>query len=209
MGIKERREREKDAHRELVLSAAEEIIDKEGIDNLSIRGIAKNIEYSSAIIYHYFKDKDEIVGIIMRRRYQHIVNAVTLEQFTESSPEIRFRLSLKSYIDMALNISSAYETVLLSSSAEVMEHTSILFEGATEKRQALKMLLEGIKGINIDLGREDNELELTTQIVWTATFGLIIRLIKEKDISTKQKEALIERHINFMLQGIAQGSSKK
>ena len=204
MGIKERKEREKDAHRELIISAAEDIIEEEGIENLSIRGIANSIEYSSGIIYHYFKDKEEIINIVMRKKYQEIISTVTLEQFTGYNPEARFRFMLRKYIDMALTKPEAYKSILLNSSAEVLEHTSVLFEGAAEKRQALGMMQEAIKAIQTEIGKEDKEIELTTQIVWTATFGLIIRLIIEKDTAAIRMEQLIEQHINFMLHGIKQ-----
>ncbi len=58
MSIKERKERERDERRELILNAANEIIKTEGIDNLSIRKIANKIEYSPTIIYYYFNSKE-------------------------------------------------------------------------------------------------------------------------------------------------------
>lgn len=60
-----------------MISAAREIIAKEGFDNLSIRKIAKKIEYSPSIIYHYFKDKDDILNSVMKSGYMKIVNAVS------------------------------------------------------------------------------------------------------------------------------------
>jgi AcrR family transcriptional regulator len=60
MGILERKEREKQEMRDLILNVATEMFIEEGYDKTSIRKIADKIEYSPATIYLYFKDKDEI-----------------------------------------------------------------------------------------------------------------------------------------------------
>ncbi|MFD1906285.1 hypothetical protein ACFSQ7_23425 [Paenibacillus rhizoplanae] len=52
---------------------------------------------------------------------------------------------------------------------------------------------------------EQRELELTAQIIWSAAFGLIMRLMVEGNLPDEQKEALINRHIEAMVH-IAQGS---
>ena len=66
MGIKERRERQKEHLREEILEAARELFLKEGVENVSMRAIAKRIEYSPTTIYLYFKDKWDSVSQCMR-----------------------------------------------------------------------------------------------------------------------------------------------
>lgn len=61
MGIQERKQREKEAMQKLILETANTLFDKNGIERVSIRNIAHEIEYSPATIYLYFKDKDEIL----------------------------------------------------------------------------------------------------------------------------------------------------
>ena len=68
MTIEKRREREVEEMKELILSAASDIIASQGFDKLSIRKIAKKIEYSPSIIYHYFDDKEEILNVVMQKR---------------------------------------------------------------------------------------------------------------------------------------------
>ncbi len=55
------RERRADRTRDAILKAAGEIIAKKGTDGLSIREIARRIDYSPAGLYEYFGSKDEIV----------------------------------------------------------------------------------------------------------------------------------------------------
>lgn len=61
MGIIERRNAEKAEMRRKIMTAAVEIIEEEGYEQLSIRKIAAKIEYSPTTIYLYYKDKAEII----------------------------------------------------------------------------------------------------------------------------------------------------
>ena len=60
MGIIQRKEREKEEMRRLILNAALQLFRERGYDGVSIRNIAEAIEYSPATIYLYYKDKSEI-----------------------------------------------------------------------------------------------------------------------------------------------------
>ena len=61
MGINERKEREREEIRELILNAAREIFVEEGYEHTSMRKIAQKIEYSPGTIYHHFKDKSDLL----------------------------------------------------------------------------------------------------------------------------------------------------
>lgn len=60
MGVKERKERDRQEMRENILQSAHQLFVDKGFDDVSIRNIAEAIEYSPATIYLYFKDKNEI-----------------------------------------------------------------------------------------------------------------------------------------------------
>lgn len=198
MGIQERKEREKDELREIILKAASEIMEEEGVDKLSIRKIAAKIEYSPAIIYHYFKNKEDIINILMKKGYEKILSGLFSLEYLSNKPEERLKEVLKRYILMALSMSDEYKTVMLNASPEVLSHTSVLFKGATSERKALALLCNFVKDLSENKKLEDEAAELTAQIVWAATFGLIIRLITEKDTKEEQKEKLISHHVELM-----------
>jgi AcrR family transcriptional regulator len=60
MGIKERKIREKENLKKLILESANKILMKDGLDRLTMRSIADNIEYSQSKIYEFFASKDEL-----------------------------------------------------------------------------------------------------------------------------------------------------
>jgi AcrR family transcriptional regulator len=198
MGIKERKEREKDEHREIILKAASEIMEEEGVDKLSIRKIAAKIEYSPAIIYHYFKNKEDIINILMRKGYEKILRELFSIEDLPDRPEEKLKKLLKRYILMALSMPDEYKNVMMNDTPEILSHTSVLFKGASSERKALALLCNFVKDLSENKKLEDEASELTAQIVWAATFGLIIRLITEKDTKEEQKEILINHHVELM-----------
>lgn len=207
MGIRERKEREKDEHRELILNAAKEIIKKEGIENLSIRKIAASIEYSPGIIYHYFHNKEDIINLLVKDGYDKMLNTLSSEETYIDNPVKRLKHLLKAYINITLQMPEEYKTILLSSSAEVLQHTSTLFQGAVSQRKALGILAQCLKDIYKNKRLDDKIIELTTQVIWTSVFGLIIRIIIEKNISEEQRNNLIEHHIKLLVNGMILGKS--
>lgn len=202
MGIKERKEREKDERRELILSAAVDLVNEGGIDNLSIRKLARKIEYSPAIIYHYFRDKDEILEYLLQKGYQRIVSGFTTVQEASFSPEERLRKFVRNYIETALKNPDEYKSFMLNESPRVLAQTSVLSKGAADNRPAIKMFCAAIKELYPEQQIPDSDLELTTQVIWTAIFGLIIRLIIEKGLPEEQKLNLIEYQINLVVKGM-------
>ena len=69
MGIAERKEREKQEMKDMILQAAMDLFIEEGYEKASIRKIADRIEYSPATIYLYFKDKDEIFHAVHEKGF--------------------------------------------------------------------------------------------------------------------------------------------
>ncbi|GFP76012.1 TetR/AcrR family transcriptional regulator [Clostridium fungisolvens] len=195
MGIQDRRERERQEKKELILNAAKDIINTEGIDSVTVRKIADKIEYTAPIIYHYFKDKDEIIDCIMREGYKKIIESISIMEDIDGEPASRLEVALRNYINMALKMKEEYRNLLLNSSPNVLQHTSVLFEGASKERKAIGILCKCIESLWNESDIDKSKIEVTAQIIWTSTFGLIIRLMIEDFITIEQKEKLINCHI--------------
>lgn len=59
-----RRERLRGETRHAILDATREIVEREGIDGFSLRGVARAVGYSPAAIYEYFESKDELLDCL-------------------------------------------------------------------------------------------------------------------------------------------------
>lgn len=67
MGTIERREREKEQRRAVIITAAEELFFSKGISNTTMDEIADKVELSKGAVYLYFKSKEELFVAIVQR----------------------------------------------------------------------------------------------------------------------------------------------
>ncbi len=112
MGITERKERERQEMRDLVLKVATELFIEEGYDKTSIRKIADRIEYSPATIYLYFKDKDEIFHAIHEKGFEiffHRMEALAVIK----NPFERLRKLGEEYIRFAYEYPEYYDLMFI------------------------------------------------------------------------------------------------
>jgi AcrR family transcriptional regulator len=75
MGSQERREREAEATRELILDAARRLFVRNGFEGTSMRAIARAIEYTPTAIYHHFEGKDELFAELCARDFRTLGSA--------------------------------------------------------------------------------------------------------------------------------------
>ena len=90
MGIIERRQRQKEEVRGLILEAAWKIAREEGWHALSIRRIADAIEYSIPVIYAHFANKEAILAEFTRQGFTML--AERLNETKAEHPEARRQL---------------------------------------------------------------------------------------------------------------------
>ncbi len=90
MGVKERRERQKEATREGILAAARSIARTEGWPAVTIRRIAESIEYSPPTIYEYFASKDAILSEVQREGFDRLTEIMrqAAEQATDAAERL-------------------------------------------------------------------------------------------------------------------------
>jgi AcrR family transcriptional regulator len=90
MGVKERRERQKEATQEGILAAARSIARTEGWSAVTIRRIADMIEYSPPTIYEYFASKDAILSEVQREGFEQLTEAMrrAAEQTTDPAERL-------------------------------------------------------------------------------------------------------------------------
>jgi AcrR family transcriptional regulator len=202
MTKEKRQEREREEMRILILETAGQLIAEGGIEKLSIRKIADKIEYSPGIIYHYFQGKEDIIEQVLQKGYRDMISGLNSGQARgqiDQSPEELLKQSLLQFIRMSLADGTQYRNVMLNDSPTVLSHTAVLFKGAAQEREALGLLCQCLRQFGQMSAREDIYVERTAQVIWSAAFGLIVRITVEKDLPVEQREALISHYLEAML----------
>ena len=202
MSITDRKKQERETLKNKIIDAASNIIISEGFEKLSIRKIADVIEYSPAVIYNYFKDKAEIVSYIISDNSSEIINILKKIQFDEQNPDNTLREGLSEYIKFVLKNPEHYRAFIMNDTVIKNEKTGMMHKGVSEEKQTMNYIKKIIAlGVEKEIF-EQGDGELLAQIIWASTYGLLSRLIVEKQLSEEQKDRLVQAHIDFMIMGL-------
>lgn len=174
MGVKERREKEKEQRKRQILDTAKTLLLEKGLKATSINQIAKRAELSVGAIYFYFKDKEDLFAALQVEGLNLLSRAVAGVIDDACPPEdkirkitlayLKFSQEYKSYFDIINYFLASPETIFsLDLKKEIDERGN---DSISILRAAIS---EGIeKGLfrAVDPGRQ-------AIILWSACHGMI------------------------------------
>lgn len=112
MTIANRKQREKEEMRALILDAARSIFLEKGYQQTSIRTIAERIEYSPGTIYLYFKDKDDIFHALHEEGFSRLLTAMRPLQHV-SDPFERLKALGRVYLEFSQSNKDLYDLMFI------------------------------------------------------------------------------------------------
>src|SRR4026208_442174 len=128
MGIKERQERDRQAVRHAILTAARDLFVTEGFRNVSMRKIAERIEYSPAAIYSYFPSKDDIFFALAEEGFRILCDRVASAISAVDDPLERLRRSLWGFYEFSKEYPQYFELMFLDRSVPSLSQDFQRFE---------------------------------------------------------------------------------
>ena len=168
MGIKERRQRQRQQLREGILAAAREIASAEGWQAVTIRKIAGIIEYSPPVIYEYFGSKDEILLELMRMGYAQQLEAVERAGGATSGPEEALLGMGRAWLDFAFRSPDLYQ-VMYGLGGVSFPVTELRKEGEKIGDVMGKAIGEFLQSN----GRDTDDVGGKVVLLWAAVHGLV------------------------------------
>ena len=111
MGVIERKEREKEQKKAMILEVAEEILLEKGLDQLNMAEVAERAEVSKGSLYLYFNNKTDLVLGICHKA-SNLMNDWTSKVLTEkkSGLEMVYQLG-KNYLKFAIEHPEYYRVM--------------------------------------------------------------------------------------------------
>ena len=203
MSVLERREREKQALRQEILSAARELFANEGYESVSMRKIAEKIEYSPTTIYLYFRDKQEVVQEICRETFALLTKRLDEVLAAPGDPVERLKTGLRAYVEFGLEHPDHYRVSLMMPCTDCEEAPREKFE-ESEGAEAFKCLTRSVSEC-VQAGRIANsDILAVSQVLWVSIHGLVSLLITHGDhFPWIERNRLIEMTIGTVVQGFA------
>ena len=198
MGIKERRLAEREQIKKKIFDAASDIIIAEGFEKLSVRKIADRIEYSPGVIYNYFKDKNEIIELIIAENIQRIYASMLSLELQKMEPKAALELGLGKFAAAMLENRQQYKAIMLSGM------NLSLFRDEASETNGLRELMIDVLSAGKNAGVFDIRDEgITSMLLIAAVFGLINTLVQEKLEDDQMQAMLIESHVAILVRGVS------
>ena len=215
MGIKQRKEREKEIRKESIIDAAEQVIQRRGFDSATMDEIAENAELGKGTLYLYFKNKSSIYLAVCNKGSK-ILNGRMAKVLTSDLPGLTLIRKLgETYLEFIrenpiyFNAFTYYESLL---DQGLLEESPIAEECEEHTKEAMAYIVRslqiGMQDGSIDNSYNPKELGV---IIWGASKGLVhMAHIKNKGRQYKMLEdvefsleSLIGNFIELIGSGIA------
>lgn len=181
-----------------IFKTTHQLMQEMDLKDISIRKIASKMNCSPGLIYHYFKDKNEIINGILLLKYQEMNHQLKQVIQKDLDPLECFEASLKTFIHGILNQGKAYMEMMSSDHEDILRHTKVLYKGVSREKPGFKMMVDQITLIT---GLDDSTAEHIGQIIWSATFGLLYRMHIER-CDQKQQQHLIDFHVKYHMEAL-------
>src|SRR5688572_24307535 len=155
MTVADRKLREKEDKRTLILDAARRIFLEKGYTLTSIRNIAEQIEYSPGTIYLYFKDKDDIFHALHEEGFSRMLQKMEPLQFV-ADPFERLLALGRVYLDFAKHNKDFYDLMFVMQSPLKHETKHEKWEMGNRTLESLKDIIRQcqetghFKGMDVD-----------------------------------------------------------
>ena len=191
MGSTERKAREKEELKALILKAARKLFVERGITQTTIRNIADAIDYSIGTVYVYFRDKNEILHALHTQSFADLGGQFKV-LYNVKDPMERLRAMGKVYITYGLENPDMYDLMFtLKAPMEFLE--TIQKDEWDEGKAAFDVLKTTVKEC-MDAGHfKGHNLEPLSFLIWSCVHGMCSLEIssRTKNVNIKNPENIV------------------
>lgn len=206
MGIKERKEREKEERKNAILHAAKSVFFEKGFQASTMNQIAKQAEFSKGALYLYFSSKEKLFLTILLEGIE-----ILIERFEEAvrkadTWEQKLRNIGKAYYDYYREYRGYFHILFLFQHGDLSENISEpLHQQCLEKGLSCLNILahavrEGIEAGRINPG---DPMEIAV-VLWGSINGVIIlhENREHKEFIPGTLDLLINKAIEILMDGL-------
>ena len=170
MGIPERREREREELRQKILKAARELLVKRGYDAVTMREIAKRIEYSATALYKHFEDKDALVRELCRQDFAAFAQAFVSDVAASGDPVERLARAGLVYLGFAEQYPEQYRLMFMTELPPTPPEEGERNDPARNAYIFVRGLVDELMRGGL-LRKELTDVDLVAQTVWAGVHG--------------------------------------
>ena len=202
MGVQERRGRQKPLLRQEILDAARDILAREGYEGLSMRKVARRIDYSPTAIYLHFKDRDDLVSCVCAQLMGEL--AKELEQVADrhADPLVALKKGLRRYVEFGLEHPQHYQAMFGIPHGHDAEKDARYQAPATIAMQTFGFLprLVGACVKQKKLAKVD--VRTASCALWAGVHGMTSLLIVMPSFNWGDPDKVVDQLVTMLLDGL-------
>ena len=174
MGVLERKEREKEQRRNLILDAARRVLIEKGYHNTSIADISKLAEISVGTVYRYFENKEEIFNAIHQNGIEILHDRIMEAIPAGAGPREQLMSIGTSYFEFSEEDATLFETFsYFLTFPEIIFKAEHRISQGTHGRKILNRVAAIIdEGIKKGLFRQVNARKYAI-LMWSTLHGIL------------------------------------
>ncbi|MEP7259365.1 MAG: TetR/AcrR family transcriptional regulator [Flavitalea sp.] len=197
MSIAERRIRQKEEVRTLILSTAWKIVKEEGWQSLSIRKIADAIEYSIPVIYDHFANKESILFEIGKDGFRLLSKKVKKASEKHDNAPDQIRSMADAYWNFAFKNKEYYQ-LMFGLGMPCCEEKCM-----EEKSGFRNLLMEPINEMIEKSGKKEINACLKYHTLWSVMHGLIsIIMMSSSDLTNELNKMVLDDAVEGFIKNL-------
>ncbi len=179
--------------RRAILDIATEMGIREGFDAVSIRKIIHQMNYSTGVVYHHFKDRQEIIDAIEEAESRRLHKMITALQ--EDSK------------DVLANMEATFHRVMRLAFEEPEKYNLIVLRKYSRRTPERPRWLSYLSA-HLKKGMEDGLIrrmdpERAAFSVWSSFLGFHLMISQRGDLTDEEAEAMFRVQFDMIARGIA------
>lgn len=178
MSTADRKIRDKENLKKLILNGANKLFIEKGIEHTTIRNIADEIDYSIGTVYVYFKDKNAILHELHTQGFKQLGGRFK-SLYEIPNPVDRLRKMGKIYISFALENAEMYD-LMFNMKAPIEFLDAVHQEEWNEGKGTFEVLKNTVQEC-IEVGHfKGHSLEPLSFMIWSLVHGMCCLEIRQR-----------------------------
>jgi AcrR family transcriptional regulator len=181
MQPKDRRAKEKAKLHARILDAARALFTQHGYEAVTMRAIARKIDYTATALYYHFPDKETLLRELCENDFRSL-SAYFNRIGRITDPVERIRQTCLAYVNFGLEYPQHYRLMFLTPHPEP-SLDKITIERGNPDEDSYAFLLGAVQEA-IATGRFRPELKdanLVTQVIWSGVHGLVALFLNKRE----------------------------
>lgn len=164
MAFEDRRERERSARRQLIITTARKVAEAEGWDAVTTRRLSTEIEYSQPVLYKHFAGMEQIADAIAVDGFGELAEVIKSARSGAGAPADALTRIAHAYLDFARDHPAVYDAMFTRA-------TNLRFASPDTPAQLAAAFSELHHAVA--LAADGRDPDTLTEVLWAALHGLV------------------------------------